>query len=715
MWGRSTRKRHLGLLLMLGLSATGCASARPASGTVALDRPTPQLHPDWQTAPQETHAALPTESEGEAPITPSRRKPDNPAPPRILRERVLEGRLETGPVIRPDAIHLVSNTHPADRRAAPGRVIGNPLVANLLSEDVKLRRTTIEVIEEARRDGFDFSAEPPDENGVTVIVTLRWLAYGYDADGSWVEPSLDVRRAAIRAIAAIDPHGTEFNKPYCVDPDAVVNVEVKSRSGGVLPGTPTAGSAEMPAEQKRIAQVLPPIPNVDDTITANVAPGVIHRGPESVAVVSNERDSIRSSETPSPVNQQPVNPEIVIREAVADPDRLAGLPSPTSDSPRVSQSNPEPSGESPRPVVDVVSQPLGTTEPPRAQAPKEAAEQPTVPETVLAEVPTESEATSLPFTKPIPDSPADATPAEPASEALADIRTSTDPQSTEPQSADPQSDDPQRSQSPMREEAVTPPTASVPSADNRTADNLAESPVADLSPAKTPSAEPLKDDLPEGEAAALDNAPQAESAGPPPARPQVRMDLDLPATANQAPTASREIPASPTVEPDEESVAETVAAPVSESVVESAPTGQPAPVARAAVRPAAIPAETVRPDVARQDETVLPPDFVPPVVASSTPRTPEAPQGLPVRGRVLQVDGRLGTAWIKLDGAKAIPPAGQRLVVIHRYPLGKLSSMGEVEVLRANITHAEVRPVGGTPISKVAVGDEVSATPALSD
>ncbi len=688
MWGRSTRKRHLGLLLLLGLSTTGCASARPAAGTVAVERPVPEVHPDWNSSSPQTHAALPAESDQEAAITPARRKPHNPAPPRILRERVLEGRNETGPLIRPQAIHLVSNTRPADRQAASGRPIGNPLVANLLSEDVKLRRTTIEVIEEARRDGFDFTAELPDENGVTVVVTLRWLAYGYDADGTWVEPSLDVRRAAIRAIAAIDPQGNELNKPYCVDPDAVVNVEVKSRSGVVLPGTPAAASAELPIEQKRIAQVLPPIPNVDDTVTANVAPGVIHRGPESVAVVSTEPGNNQNHE-----NQGPL-----IREG--------------GTAPAPSTATPSPSDSSPRPVVDVVTESFGTPDGSASVAPETAS----VPETVLAEVPTEPVAEPSVPAEPVSTTPVPARPipdvaaVEPAAD---ESSPAPDESSAETPSDHPTSDSPQRVESAAVQPSAVPPTADVQS---------------NSGAVESPSAEPLLEELPEGEATAAEGPTPPESAGPPPARPQVRMELDLPASeaqANQepldrsptesarpeatvpaakvsvtdpAPTATREIPASPAVEP------------VTEPVAEPVRSEQPAPVTRAAVR-----AEVVRPESLRPDSTVLPPDFVPPVVSSSVPSAPETPKGLPVRGRVLQVDGRLGTAWVKLEGAKAIPPAGQRLVVIHRYPLGKLSSMGEVEVLRANITHAEVRPVGGTPISKVAVGDEVTATGGLSD
>jgi hypothetical protein len=693
MWGRSTRKRHLGLLLLLGLSTTGCASARPAAGTVAVERPVPQVHPDWNSSSPQTHAALPAESDQDATITPARRKPHNPAPPRILRERVLEGRNETGPVIRPQAIYLVSNTRPADRQAASGRPIGNPLVANLLSEDVKLRRTTIEVIEEARRDGFDFTAEFPDENGVTVIVTLRWLAYGYDADGTWVEPSLDVRRAAIRAIAAIDPQGNELNKPYCVDPDAVVNVEVKSRSGLVLPGTPAAASAELPTEQKRIAQVLPPIPNVDDTVTANVAPGVIQRGPESVAVVSNEQGDNQNLESQGPV----------IREGGTAPE-----PSTATQSP---------SDSSPRPVVDVVTESFGTSDGSTSTVPENAS----VPETVLAEVPTEPVAEPTVPAEPVSSTPGSARPipdvaaVEAATDESSPVR---DESSAETPSEQPTSDSPQWVEAAAGQPSAIPPSANAPS----------ESPSVESPSVESRSAEPLLEELPEGEVTTEDGSTQPEPDGPPPARPQVRMELDLPASeaqANQEPLdrnptetappettvpaatvtvtepalkATREIPASPTMEP------------ATQPVAEPAQAGQPVAVSRAAVR-----ADAVRADAVRPDSTVLPPDFVPPVVASSTLIAPETPKGLPVRGRVLQVDGRLGTAWVKLEGAKAIPPAGQRLVVIHRYPLGKLSSMGEVEVLRANITHAEVRPVGGTPISKVAVGDEVNATGGLSE
>ncbi len=91
----------------------------------------------------------------------------------------------------------------------------------------------------------------------------------------------------------------------------------------------------------------------------------------------------------------------------------------------------------------------------------------------------------------------------------------------------------------------------------------------------------------------------------------------------------------------------------------------------------------------------------------------EEPSDVPyvaAKGVVCRVDTVGGTAEIRLYGSTTSVPVGARFVVVHRYPLGKLSSMGEVEVTATRAGIVTVRPVGGTPLSKVAVGDRASTT-----
>lgn len=511
--------RQLGFWVAVVCATTGCSSSRQQTRSFAVDHSAPVVQPQSQWADSREHASDDTGSRastaGHAPHSGG----ESGNPPRILREAILEGRA-SGTIETPSVVQTNGEGAPLDGQPALSAApIGNPLVANLLAEDHRLRLTTIEVIEEAARDGYAFSEEVPDANGVTVIVTLRWLAYGYNAKGTWVESSLDVRRRAMAAIAVVDPNNHEFNKPYCVDPNSV-DITVISPETGLAPDQ---------------------------------------------GVITTQADG---STTPaSPIQEMPELPATEVA------------------------------------VIDVMQ---------------------------------------------LPDSPADVSP------------------STEP---------------------VPAPVAPV--------DVVA--PVDKLATEFTPASPDVVNDAPIAADSSSATSPALIEEGP--------TDTDSPEMTLEESSAPK-IP--------EESATSDATPPESDTEQPASPTNPvrdiPAPTPVRSAEPVIeqplvpVPPQTAPPETAPpRDESVQ-------VVRPTSPPLVEAAPVVALKGVIVSVEPRLGTAWIKLEGARGIPPAGQRLVVIHRYPLGRLSSMGEVEVVRSTATHAEVRVIAGTPISKVAVGDQVNSS-----
>jgi hypothetical protein len=545
---------RLGVCVALVCAATGCGTARQQTRSIAVDHSEPVVQPHW-TANGSGGAS---DSAGHTPAGAAHSQQSHGSEtgaPRILRERILEGRAT--PESEPEV--MVVQTHveqPADETAPPTapQPIGNPLVANLLAEDHRLRLATIDVIEEAARDGYAFAEEIPDANGVTVIVTLRWLAYGYDAKGEWVETSLDVRRRAMAAIVVVDPLNAEFNKPYCTDPNGIDASAVEPQAGAAESGRIVTADA------------------------GNVAPSPTTTVVEEPATTPVVGDASNEFE---PVPELPEMPAAEVE--IVD---VLNLPEPEREGEHPASAVPEQGGAN-EVLIDGNVPVTADTQPMPTPQPVPVLEMESVPETV--QEPAESSTTAIPTPPPTP-----------AAESTA----------------------------PAQTPAASTPEVTVPDSD----------PVGE----------------PEATVTVSEPEPQAPAARP--------------------------IPAA-----------------VTPSVTEP-----PAVVLPKTVPEGTLPAPETRPGQG----------IAPAIVSTTTPVPPvgEVPPVATLKGVVVSVEPRLGTAWIKLDTSRGIPPAGQRLVVIHRYPLGRLSSMGEVEVVRANATHAEVRVIGGTPIAKVAVGDQVSAS-----
>ena len=565
---------RIGLWLALVSAGAGCSSSRQVTRSVTVEQPTPVVHPNWTPSSEAVAGQRQSGSSAESPS--AEPVPAQPAP-RVLRERILEGRADP---VAPQQVAIVQTQNEVASEeptpVASAAPIGNPLVANLLSDDHRLRLATIEVIEEASRDGYAFQEELPDENGVTVVVTLRWLAYGYDAKGAWVESSPDVRRRAMAAIAVVDPYFDDFNKPYCIDPDRVeLAVAVPHSTADVTTPVITAASD----------------PTADQTDTSNPVPGDNSIPGEIVAAAEPTVDAAIVREIPEiPENE----PEL----AVVEETPAESPPTPPADSK----------------VVDVLA---------------------------LTDTPTAEASRDLPYAEPQEE---DAGTAAPRIVDESAISGGTDAPVASPSEATP----------------VEEPTAA---------------PVMEAEPVESVEA---GRDLPATAAVAPEGVETQSEATPPVQSSGVAEPVET--AEPEAPVPTREIPraAEPPAKPAAEKPARSVVAPVPESSP---------PAARIPVPASSVPSETA--------QSVIP---------SDEPRSAG-----PLKGVIMSVEPRLGTAWVKFDSPRAVPSAGQRLMVIHRYPLGRLSSMGEVEIVRANTTHAEVRVIGGTPIAKVAVGDQVNS------
>ncbi len=194
-------------------AASGCAGARQR-GSFVVEQPGRS-----SASPSAASSAASGTRTAQTPAT--RTVPEKT---RILREVPLEGASAAPPA--PVNVAAVVEGDPSAAAGTPSRVIPvdaevvrgrNPLVDNLLSDDAELRLATLQVIRDAVRDGFDFVTDTPDAEGVNLLMTLRWMAYGYEKDGTWVEPVDAIRSAAMAAVAEADPVNIAFNRPFCID------------------------------------------------------------------------------------------------------------------------------------------------------------------------------------------------------------------------------------------------------------------------------------------------------------------------------------------------------------------------------------------------------------------------------------------------------------------------------------------------------------------
>jgi hypothetical protein len=560
-------------------ATSGCAGTRP-KGTFVSDAPgrSPSSAPAASTS---TASNAPATSDGQS----------VPTKTRILREVPLEGafaptptaNLENSPTVT-QAEGTVPNSPnrviPVDAEVIRGR---NPLVDNLLSDDAELRIATLQVIRDAIRDGFDFSTDTPDAEGVNLVMTLRWMAYGYEKDGTWVEPVDAVRALAMATLGEADPSPASlaFNRPFCVDDAMLPAQAAEVLTADTKDAFPSDGN--------------PPEATTDST---SIPTGSVARlGSDELREMRQEDDAPQI--TPKTIPLDEPTPE--------DLELVGSVPTDDSEMPSTADSAHE----------------IQITAGPRQK------------EIVSVDTPS-------------PETPATETPA-------------TDTPATETSDVLPELNDP--------------------------------STTGTAGPAETPS-EPAN--IPaEPEIAASESLPTT------PETPIASVATDEPrmTAPTEAETARKTIPL------EEDARADSIPEP-SEPLIARTPPEQTAPPEQVA------PPEEVAPIAPPRVERRAP-VVATPARSTNIPAPVDMTEPVPyvaAKGVICRVDTAGGTAEIRLYGTEASVPMGARFVVVHRYPLGKLSSMGEVEVIASRAGVVQVRPVGGTPLSKVAVGDRASTT-----
>jgi hypothetical protein len=599
-------------------AATGCAGARQRGSFVA-EQP-------GRSSTSSTAASSAATSTNTA-QTPAR--DGVPGKTRILREVPLEGAFAAPPAPTNVAAVVAGDLQtPAD---APSRVIPvdgeivrgrNPLVDNLLSDDAELRLATLQVIRDAVKDGFDFVADTPDTEGVNLLMTLRWMAYGYEKDGTWVEPVDAIRAAAMAAVAEADPANIAFNRPFCID-DALL----PAQAAEVL----TADSQDAFPKEGNASEEASAASEPESTAAQELPEGSVAR------LESGELRELRDSPVITP---KTIPSDEEQSETAAGFEELARVDSVPAD-------------ESPVTQTPTATEPTEPAEPQSLESSNDEMVIRSAPRRPLAD------GDQLPE---LNDAPA----SEPAvAETSPEVTTDAGPL----ESAD------------MATKAV----------DNSGTESIGES--AEAAPAAPGNSEgSVATDEPR-----MKSPTEAETA-----RKTIPLDADVVSSEGVVPSPDA---ATPSVEqvPTIDKVPETNPKANSTTVDVGAPSKHVAPTETP--ERIAVPRKTV--------EIRSPGD----AVATKATITPngegDEPSEVPyvaAKGVVCRVDTVGGTAEIRLYGSATSVPVGTRFVVVHRYPLGKLSSMGEVEVTAARAGIVTVRPVGGTPLSKVAVGDRASTT-----
>lgn len=115
------------------------------------------------------------------------------------------------------------------------------------------------------------------------------------------------------------------------------------------------------------------------------------------------------------------------------------------------------------------------------------------------------------------------------------------------------------------------------------------------------------------------------------------------------------------------------------------------------------------PAVSKQDLPVLRSHPATPVAKPTVPTSGRQPSGQPtareaIQGHIASVNLEEDFAIIRLP--RGLEPAvNSRVHVVHRYALGRLQSIGEFEITNSVPGFAAVRPVAGTSLRQVSVGD----------
>ena len=233
--------------------------------------------------------------------------------------------------------------------------------------------------------------------------------------------------------------------------------------------------------------------------------------------------------------------------------------------------------------------------------------------------------------------------------------------------------------------------------------------------------DPVSAEAPEYNAALVSQSPAVNVESTPRPIPQDVDTVEVPAApvaVVQEPVVQPQVVAQPAPAP------EVVAQPVAPQPVAV----QPAPAAPVVVEaaPAAAPQVVVVPQVAAAPAVAAQPAVQPDAVAATQPapvplvnvvktqpvaitasNVALAAQFNGQQGFVEMIDASAGTAMIRLDKSITLP-RGSHMVVYHKYVLGRLTSLGEVQVTEAAPGWATVTPVGNMTLSRVSVSDRVT-------
>lgn len=139
-------------------------------------------------------------------------------------------------------------------------------------------------------------------------------------------------------------------------------------------------------------------------------------------------------------------------------------------------------------------------------------------------------------------------------------------------------------------------------------------------------------------------------------------------------------------------------------VEEPAPVVEAKPVSQA--RPA-VQQPVVNQPVVQQQPLVQTPTLAPSQPTSSVPaQRTVAPATVreSLQGIVESVDMIGDTATVRLAPNRVAPTNG-RVHVVHKYALGRVQSIGEFEVVAAGAGTATIRPIAGSSLRKISVGD----------
>ena len=126
---------------------------------------------------------------------------------------------------------------------------------------------------------------------------------------------------------------------------------------------------------------------------------------------------------------------------------------------------------------------------------------------------------------------------------------------------------------------------------------------------------------------------------------------------------------------------------------------------RTAILPAAFRAEESDDDTEETDGK--PPNAQDNARTESSDATPE--RTITITGRIESIDRDQGTATVRFNRRYLVPP-GATMTIHHRHQLGRVSTSGNVQVLRSLPGEATVQPIGRLSIQQIGLNDSAVMT-----